>query len=339
MIANFLKTLLLIRIEIDMKPKTDICFAFFLLAMILGCCPITSAKTNDEVVIDDCRDVYEFKVRKGEIVVNNKISINYELLKQFKCNIQPSIFYGDNIKFVKSSCSRSRNPEHKSITPDNVFYDDSKACYYDVTLDSKHPKCEVKFERDFTDIHYFSRIFLADEFFIRHKTVKIIIPEELQQFKLINKNLTPNIQIEETQEGGNRIITYTIISQPAVKDEDNMPKYSSIYPMIMIAGAYSSVDDLYRWSNELSQVDTAIPSLGTILHQMPATDNKIDIIRNTYAWVQNNIRYVAFEAGVGKHQPDTPSEVIRKRYGDCKGIALLLKTLLANSVIECIDDI
>ena len=44
--------------------------------------------------------------------------------------------------------------------------------------------------------------------------------------------------------------------------------------------------------------------------------------------MQNNIRYVAFEAGVSKHQPDTPAEVVRKRYGDCKGMALLLKTLL-----------
>ena len=57
-------------------------------------------------------------------------------------------------------------------------------------------------------------------------------------------------------------------------------------------------------------------------------------MKNTYAWVQSNIRYVAFEAGIGKHQPDTPAEVIRKRYGDCKGLALLLKTLLVEQGID-----
>lgn len=307
---------------------------YLLLTIMLCCHPTLFAKTIDEVVIDDCRDVYEFKVRKGEIIVNNKITLNYELLKQFKCKIQPSIFYGDNIKFVKSSCSRSNNPEHKSITPDNVFYDDSKACFYDVLLDAKHQRCDAKFERDFTDIHYFSRIFLADEFFIRHKTVKIIIPDELQQFKLINKNFTPNIQVEETHEGNKRIFTYTIISLPAVKVEDNMPNSSQIYPIIMIDGAYASVDELYQWSHNLSQVDTTIPSLKSILLDMPETDNKIDKMKNTYAWVQSNIRYVAFEAGIGKHQPDTPAEVIRKRYGDCKGLALLLKTLLVEQGID-----
>lgn len=317
-----------------MRANKNRYLVYLLLTIMLCCHPTLFAKTIDEVVIDDCRDVYEFKVRKGEIIVNNKITLNYELLKQFKCKIQPSIFYGDNIKFVKSSCSRSNNPEHKSITPDNVFYDDSKACFYDVVLDAKHQKCEVKFERDFTDVHYFSCIFLADEFFIRHKTVKIIIPNELQQFKLINKNLSPNIQIEETQEGNKRIITYNIIGQPATIVEDNMPNYSDVYPIIMIDGAYANVDELYRWSHDLSQVDTTIPTLNSILLEMPEADNKLEKMQNTYAWVQSNIRYVAFEAGIGKHQPDTPAEVIRKRYGDCKGLALLLKTLLVAQGID-----
>ena len=80
---------------------------------MLCCHPTLFAKTIDEVVIDDCRDVYEFKVRKGEIIVNNKITLNYELLKQFKCKIQPSIFYGDNIKF-------GENPEHFQQVTDMI---------------------------------------------------------------------------------------------------------------------------------------------------------------------------------------------------------------------------
>ena len=49
---------------------------------------------------------------------------------------------------------------------------------------------------------------------------------------------------------------------------------------------------------------------------------------NTYAWVQRNIRYLAYEAGISAHQPALPAETIRKRYGDCKAMSLLLKTLL-----------
>ena len=34
------------------------------------------------------------------------------------------------------------------------------------------------------------------------------------------------------------------------------------------------------------------------------------------------------KAGILGHKPDTPAEVLRKRYGDCKGMAILLRTLL-----------
>ena len=54
-------------------------------------------------------------------------------------------------------------------------------------------------------------------------------------------------------------------------------------------------------------------------------------IANTFAWVQSHIRYLAYEAGVSAHQPATPAETIRKRYGDCKAMSLLLKTLIEGS--------
>ncbi len=54
----------------------------------------------------------------------------------------------------------------------------------------------------------------------------------------------------------------------------------------------------------------------------------------TFAWVQSNIRYVAVEKGDNAWKPDAPQEVIRKRYGDCKGMAMLLRTLLRHQGID-----
>ena len=79
----------------------------------------------------------------------------------------------------------------------------------------------------------------------------------------------------------------------------------------------------------MADVDCTIPDLKALLQEINAqskTDE--DRISNTYHWIQDHIRYVAFEAGIAGHRPDTPKEVLRKRYGDCKGMALLLKTLL-----------
>lgn len=307
--------------------------------ILLTSLAVNAQSRDDEVMIDNCTDVYEFKQNKDNVVVKNKITTQYVALRDYDCKIQPSIFYGDNIKHDKASCSKSfTTPEYKSVTPDNVFYDDSKACFYNLTLNRKNKKCETTFERTFTDVHYFTRIHLADEYFIRQKTVKLIIPEDLGNFTLIHKNFknfSSNIKVEYQQDGKKRIVIYTITNLPAIKSEDNMPSLSSVYPMILIGGAYKDIGELYHWSRNLSNVDTSIPGLAGILDQIGANGlSDLEKIKKTYAWVQSNIRYVAFEAGISSHQPDTPAEVLRKRYGDCKGLALLIKTLLVAQGID-----
>ncbi len=284
---------------------------------------------DDEVMIAECNEIYEFKSVHDRIVVKNKREATYEHLRQYTKKIQPGIFYGDNITIDNSYCSRSRTPQYRSITPENVFYDDSKVCYYDVTLDRKTKNCKVKFERTFLDIRYFACVSLCEEYYVKHKTVTFIIPQGMTQFELISKNITQNIQASTKNDGKRTIITYEICDQKSVKDEENMPKLSQVYPIVFVKGAFSDLRDLFGWSRQMADVDTSIPSINEILNEIQAVSTTpFEQIKNTYAWVQKNIRYVAFEAGVSSHQPDKPSEVIRKRYGDCKGMSLLLKTLL-----------
>jgi hypothetical protein len=49
---------------------------------------------------------------------------------------------------------------------------------------------------------------------------------------------------------------------------------------------------------------------------------------NLFYWVQDNIRYIAFEDGIAGFKPESCQNVYKKRYGDCKGMANLLKEML-----------
>jgi transglutaminase-like putative cysteine protease len=44
------------------------------------------------------------------------------------------------------------------------------------------------------------------------------------------------------------------------------------------------------------------------------------------AFVQDDIRYVAIELGIGGFQPHTAADVLRHEYGDCKDKATLLRS-------------
>src|SRR5690606_29442469 len=51
-------------------------------------------------------------------------------------------------------------------------------------------------------------------------------------------------------------------------------------------------------------------------------------IKSIYYWVQDNIKYIAFEDGISGFRPDAAQNVLVNRYGDCKGMANLTKEML-----------
>ncbi|MCP9762140.1 DUF3857 domain-containing protein [Lacihabitans soyangensis] len=60
------------------------------------------------------------------------------------------------------------------------------------------------------------------------------------------------------------------------------------------------------------------------------TNGKSDLekIKTVYYWVQDYVKYIAFEDGMGGFIPREASQVFSKRYGDCKDMASLITTML-----------
>ncbi|MFS4468678.1 DUF3857 domain-containing protein [Maribacter sp. 2210JD10-5] len=59
-------------------------------------------------------------------------------------------------------------------------------------------------------------------------------------------------------------------------------------------------------------------------------DTKQDVIIKLIRFVQDEVRYLGFEAGIGAYKPNDPLSVLSRRYGDCKDKSLLLSSLLQN---------
>jgi Transglutaminase-like superfamily len=55
---------------------------------------------------------------------------------------------------------------------------------------------------------------------------------------------------------------------------------------------------------------------------------ELEKIRSIYYWVQDNVKYIAFEEGLGGFIPRQAADVCLKRYGDCKDMASLTSTML-----------
>lgn len=182
------------------------------------------AKPVKDVVIGDCTDTYVFMSdNDGKPIVKNTVTTLYQSLSLRNINIQPYTLYGEFISLDKASGKGAA--QYRNATPENVFYDDTKVCFFNINFDRKRHESKVKFERTFKDVRYFTRIYLSEDFKIKHKTVVIRIPKQFNQFKLIHQNFTPNIKFEQTEDANDRVYTYTITDMEGMVSENAMPQW------------------------------------------------------------------------------------------------------------------
>lgn len=285
-------------------------------------------KWDDKVIISQCNEQYLMTFDHEKPIVKNTKKIIYESNSAITVTPETAVFYGEYITLDDVSGQGAKL--YKNITPENVFYDDTKACIIRGYIDKKGETCKASFERTFKDPKYFCRVYLLENYFVRNKTLTITIPKQLSNYRIKEMNFKGfGIESSHKTTSEGEVYSYTLHNTDRMKEDKMMPPASNVYPYLLIIGSFPDVNALYSWSKEMADVDCTIPDLKALLQEINAqskTDE--DRISNTYHWIQDHIRYVAFEAGIAGHRPDTPKEVLRKRYGDCKGMALLLKTLL-----------
>lgn len=99
----------------------------------------------------------------------------------------------------------------------------------------------------------------------------------------------------------------------------------------------ASADDLYRWYygfirvNENRQSTELKPLVDSITAGLKSDDEKAGQILR---WVQDHIRYVAFEVGLQGFIPRPATTVCSKRFGDCKDMASVLVAMLRLAGLE-----
>jgi Domain of Unknown Function with PDB structure (DUF3857)/Transglutaminase-like superfamily len=151
-------------------------------------------------------------------------------------------------------------------------------------------------------------------------------------------------EVQPTAEGPNQW-QWVVKDIPGIRWERDMPPRSSLAGQMVVTlfspSAAQSLramhwDDIGKWqaglasdrrepSPEIKQkVAELTASLTTPLAKMQALA----------AFVQQDIRYVAIELGIGGWQPHPAPEIFTHRYGDCKDKATLMSTMLKQIGID-----
>lgn len=309
-----------------------------ILQLLILIVPITAfaAKLEDNIVIIDRVETYKLIPNKQ----NDQIeTIKYEISNKFMATRAPSvaidyIFYDDFTKIKKANVkAKGIKPLYKSATSEGIFYDDSKICAVPVPLEEVNKPIETNFEVSMTRPDIEPLRFIGGKYPIKQGLVKFIMPIEFKNDVNISlANCNDNISISQNMSDNKKewVITIEYSDIPALESPKDAPPSRYIYPLYQMSGRFKTPTDLYR--HLLTYTTDKDPNLEDVESKaieitQNCTDDKCKI-EAIYNWVHENIRYIAIEHGDLGSKPDLASEVLRKRFGDCKGSANLIKHML-----------
>lgn len=188
--------------------------------------------------------------------------------------------------------------------------------------------------KGFNPIHgnYFSGATILNDYQPIGKINYYIITNTILKYKTINADIKPKIG---KYNGFNTYNWQSNLAQPPIF-EDNSPSWYLPYDHVFVSN-YNSWGSVVNWALGIykseKQLSNALQRKITQILENPDFDEG-DRIVATLKFVQNDIRYLGLESGIGAYKPFSPNKVFEQRFGDCKDKSWLMVTMLREMGIE-----
>lgn len=287
---------------------------------------------NDKVVVIQEDSEYEFLgLKKYAGLTFVEFYNKFLELKTFKRAIK---FRGKYYPVQKGGIDRS-------VTDDNIFFDDSRVQYFPMRFNEKGDISKVTVKKIYTDGRFLTRLFFHASYPVKEQVFEFKVPDWLTvDFKRMNFD-GYSIEAQQNKKNGYTHYVFTMRNIPAFKPEYRRIGRAFTDPHLILQirsfkskgdeiNGFDKVDDVFAWNNRMylmagNDNKPLKVQLDKIIQNKKTDEEKI---RAIYYWVQDNIRYIAYEDGYSGYIPAPAQDVLAKKYGDCKGMANLLTEFL-----------
>lgn len=306
-----------------------------------------------KVASSNYTSAYTFKLVDNNLqIVEKKQSDLISLESNIK--YYKNVYYNDNVELTNGSAKYTSgrgtlkcDKVYGNYEVDNIFYSDAKVGHF--SFDMLYESTEVTFRSAclYKDPKYLTKVYIQDTEPVHKRDITFYVPQGVD-VELIEQNFE-GYNITRTQEktDDGTVHRFTCEQLKELQQEDNSQGILHHAPhIIVVTKSYlangskkpviGDVNDLYSWYNNLAkQVEIDNTPYAELVNQLTTNaKSEEEKIRNIYYWVQEHIKYIAFEDGIAGFKPDSPHNVYNNRYGDCKGMAILTKSMLQLAGID-----
>jgi hypothetical protein len=230
----------------------------------------------------------------------------------------------------------------------SVFYDDSKLINFTFPGLKKGAITSLEYRLDYQDPRFLRKFFFQSFIPSLHSKYVIKYHKDIKMdYRIFHLENLPH-QFKEYQKGKYKYMVWEANNMPELKpgnENYNLLYYAPhIIPLVNELSRkgktehyYGSIDDLYQfYYSYIKDLDVEAEQLkvfvGELLKDANTADEKA---KRILYWVQDNIKYVAFEQGMRGFVPNTAEQVFEKRYGDCKDMTSIIKKMMDYAGLPC----
>ncbi len=240
-------------------------------------------------------------------------------------------------KKIKVTDFKTSNSESNGI-----FYDDVKETTFDFPAVAPGSIGTLETSMLDKDPHLLSPFFFSWSIPVIHTELKITFPKNMELRYVLKGSDTANIRFTSETRHGETTYSFQANDLPAQRSYEDAPnsRWYTTHVLFYIAkyqDGDSTVDfltgpaALYRlYRSYLKDINKeAGPGLRHIVDSLcrdAATPGQK--ARKIYGWVQQNVKYIAFEQGMEGFIPRDANLVCTRRFGDCKDMSSILTLML-----------
>jgi transglutaminase-like putative cysteine protease len=271
-------------------------------------------------------------------------SISYSPFFNEITNIEAASFVPNGNRFEKISVTDFKSERSSS---NSVFYDDAMSKKFSYAGIKKGAVTSLKYTELIKDPHMIGLFMFGNYIASEKNFYSISVPNSVEiAFKTFG-NMDEVVFKTSTTKDGKTLYTWQSNNQKALKPESKSQNIRYLSPHVIpyiesytingiTTNLLGDVPKLFAYYKDLVKNVNLNPSpeLKQLADSLSKGKTEIEKIKSVYYWVQDNVKYIAFEEGMGGFVPREANDVCKKRYGDCKDMASLITTMLKSAGVK-----
>jgi transglutaminase-like putative cysteine protease len=232
--------------------------------------------------------------------------------------------------------------KNKADVQDGIFFDDTRTTSFSFPAIAPGARTITDYSVLHPDARFLLPFYFGSYVPVRHSELTITAPKSVViNYKMFNAGKLP-IKFSKQEQGSSVVYRWTADNLPAATRDADAPKGSYYLPHLVYYVEQATI------AGKQQQLLSGVPQLYTLYsdfvrriqpHDSPALKQQVETLvagaktpeekaRRVYYWVQDNVRYIAFEQGLRGFVPHAAGLVYERRYGDCKDMANLTTEML-----------